>query len=381
MVLAPSPFDGRGPTATCAHLLDGFVAAGRPAHLFANRFRVPRSAFGVTYAIPRFAARAPYRMLHPAARHLTERRFLAALRPGDIAYLWPDASLPLHRLLRERGIYMVQEAINSRMGYAKPILDAAYERLGLPPSHTITQRRIDEEEAKYAMSDAIFCPSPQTEIALDGTGHPMARIPTSYGTPYARGLTSERPERGPGERVTFLFVGFACVRKGVDRLLEVWNRLPSNYVLRMVGDVEDVIGRLYAEALDAPNVETPGYSGDIPGEMARADVFVFPSVEEGDPQVTYEAANAGLPIVATYAGGGRFLEEQDCVVDVSATDQEALAAILLRIGASHEERMERGRACRAAARRYDWAAISARRSADLDDLTGRAAPTRDAVAV
>ncbi len=380
MVLSPSPFDGRGPSATCTHLLDGFVAAGRDAHLFANRYRTGPPSFGVTTAIPRFVARAPYKYLHGAASRWTERRYLAALRPGDVAYLWPDASLPLHRRLRERGAYIVQEAINSRMGYAKPILDAAYARIGLPPSHTITQRRIDEEEAKYALSDAIFCPSPQTEIALDGTGLDLVRVGTSYGTDFDPALTHSRPDPGAGGRIVFLFVGFACVRKGVDRLLELWGRLPPNYVLRLVGEVEGVVRDLYGPALAAGNVEAPGYSRDIPGEMARANVFIFPSVEEGGPQVTYEAANAGLPIVTTFAGGGRFLEEQDCAIDVSGLDDEAILAALVRLGASHEERMDRGRTGREAARRYDWGAIAARRSADLAAVTAAEGRRPDALA-
>lgn len=374
MVLYPEPFDGRGPTATCARLLAGFVAAGRDVRLFAGRFRLPKPSFEVSRAIPKVMGRAPYRLVGPAARQVIERRFLAALRPGDVAYLWPSASVSLHREVRARGGFIVQEAINSRMGHAAPILDAAYERLGVPPAHPITQARIDEEEEKYAMSDAIFCPSPMTEAALDGTGHPMTRIPTSYGTYYAPELTFERPDPGVGGRVVFLFVGYACIRKGIDRLLAVWDRLPQNFVLRMIGDVEPAVRSLFRDALGAANVEAPGYSRDVPGEMARADAFVFLSIEEGDPQVTYEAANAGLPIVTTYAGGGRFLEEQDCAVDVTGMDEDALVATLLRIGRSREERMERGRASRAAAPRYDWTAISARRSADLGRVTGPCPP-------
>jgi glycosyltransferase involved in cell wall biosynthesis len=378
MVLYPEPFDGRGPTATCAHLLAGFVAAGRDVRLFAGRFRMPAPSFRVSRAIPHVAGRAPYRLIGPAARNVAERRFLAAFREGDVAHLWPSASLTLHRELRARGAFIVQEAINSRMGHAAPILDAAYERLGVPPAHPITQARIDEEEEKYAMSDAIFCPSPMTEAALDGTGHAMVRISTSYGTFYSPDPTFERPDAGPDGRTVFLFVGYACIRKGIDRLLAVWGRLPPSFVLRVVGDVEPAVRSLFGDALDAANVETPGYSRDVQGEMARADAFVFLSIEEGDPQVTYEAANAGLPIVTTYAGGGRFLEEQDCAVDVTGMDEDALVATLLRIGRSREERMERGRAGRAAAPRYDWMAISARRSAALGRVTDpcppRAAP-------
>ena len=42
---------------------------------------------------------------------------------------------------------------------------------------------------------------------------------------------------------------------------------------------------------------------DVPARMARADVFVFPSLFEGSAVVTYEAIACGLPSIVTPEAG------------------------------------------------------------------------------
>ena len=54
---------------------------------------------------------------------------MRSLKDGDIAYLWPAASLNIHKTLHDRGVPIVLEAINTRMASAKRILDDAYEEL------------------------------------------------------------------------------------------------------------------------------------------------------------------------------------------------------------------------------------------------------------
>ena len=50
--------------------------------------------------------------------------------------------------------------------------------------------------------------------------------------------------------------------------------------------------------LDADTVSAIGFSDDVAEELLRADIAVLPSLEEGDPISTYEAAAHGLPVIA-----------------------------------------------------------------------------------
>uniref|UniRef100_UPI0026202251 glycosyltransferase family 4 protein n=1 Tax=Trebonia sp. TaxID=2767075 RepID=UPI0026202251 len=47
----------------------------------------------------------------------------------------------------------------------------------------------------------------------------------------------------------------------------------------------------------------PGHRDDVPALLAAAAVFVLPSQWEGQPLVLQEALRAGVPIVASRAGG------------------------------------------------------------------------------
>ena len=60
-------------------------------------------------------------------------------------------------------------------------------------------------------------------------------------------------------------------------------------------------------------------------------MFVFPTLEEGDPQVTYEAAGCGLPILTTPMGAGRLIEDESNGLIVKPCDVDALAEALWRL--------------------------------------------------
>ncbi len=78
-------------------------------------------------------------------------------------------------------------------------------------------------------------------------------------------------------------------------------------------------------------VELLGYRPDIRRYLAGLRVFCHPSVEEGMGQVVVEALLAGVPIVATRAGGvAEVLEEGRWGQLVPARDPQALAEALIQ---------------------------------------------------
>ena len=66
--------------------------------------------------------------------------------------------------------------------------------------------------------------------------------------------------------------------------------------------MEDVRGAVEAKGLGDEFV-FHGLTDNVPKALAEADIFVFPSLYEGMPMVLVEAMAAGLPIVASTAGG------------------------------------------------------------------------------
>jgi glycosyltransferase involved in cell wall biosynthesis len=127
-------------------------------------------------------------------------------------------------------------------------------------------------------------------------------------------LATRRRTRNDGH-VVFLFCGQMIARKGVDLLLEAFQRLGGGARLLLVGR-EAELPRLLA-SLPAPVRERVTYAGfqppeELPRFFAQADVFVLPSRYDGWGVVVNQALGAGLPIVCSdMVGAGRDLVEEE----------------------------------------------------------------------
>jgi glycosyltransferase involved in cell wall biosynthesis len=301
--------------------------------------------------------------MHKRASAAAEMHYLKSLQAGDIAYLWPAVSLQAHRLLHDRGFQIVLEGINTRMSSAKQVLDDAYRQINLPPAHGITEERIAEEEQKLALASAIFAPSPAVERALKGSPlDPGGVISASYGTDIPDWSRSEKDEAGA---LRVLFVGYACVRKGIHVLLQAWNEARVKGELIIAGAIEPAVRRHCAHLLDDPSVRTLGFIRDVRSLYRSADIFVLPSFEEGDPLVTYEAAAHELPLVVSFHGAGRLGSRGDSVCLIDEHDAASLVHALRGLANDAEMRIDAGRRARSAVEEFRWSAVGARRAQAL----------------
>lgn len=359
--------DGVGPSHTCLSILQGMHNAGQTVDVYAVRRRIRKPDLNVHLAIPPLLSTVPYPWISAAGSRWIERRFLDNVRDEDVAYLWPSASLDVHRILHNRGIPVVVEGINTRMASAKRILDAAYDAFGAVPAHGITDRRIEEEEEKYSYANAIFAPSRGVEIALRGSTLEHSILSSSYGTDLSV-LPSVRAPRKGSDGVTFIFCGYASVRKGTHHLLDAWTNLGGRHRLLLVGQIEPAIRERYRDLLASEHVEAVGFVKDVHAQFARADVFVLPSLEEGDPLVTYEAALHGLPIIASTMGAGRMGDTPEVMEIIDPADTAAFTEALVSLAGSAELRERRGMAIRQLVRDFSWSDVAARRVAQLRTL-------------
>ena len=107
-----------------------------------------------------------------------------------------------------------------------------------------------------------------------------------------------------GDRALVLTVARLEEQKGITHLLDAAAMLPD-VVFVIAGDGPER-GRLEAKAASlglSERVQWLGQRRDVPSLLAVADMFVLPSLNEGLPLAAMEAMLAGVPIVATDAGG------------------------------------------------------------------------------
>lgn len=192
-----------------------------------------------------------------------------------------------------------------------------------------------------------------------------------------------RRELGAAEGdVVFLAVAFVSPRKGIDVLLQAFER-----VRRAVPSA-----RLWIAGADAPGfdewrrgldafvaergledgVRFLGYREDVARLLKSADAFVLASRSEAQPLSIAEAMVAGRPVVATDVGSVRsMVSEGETAFVVPPEDAAALAAAMERLGGDPALRAAFGAAGRQRGLRLFGGPRQTERVAALIDTLGR----------
>jgi glycosyltransferase involved in cell wall biosynthesis len=150
------------------------------------------------------------------------------------------------------------------------------------------------------------------------------------------------------------FLGRLIHDKGVDLLIDA---LPAGATLLVGGDGPERASLVRRAA--ASRVRFLGHvaGADKLALLAAADALAIPSRVDGAPTVALEALAAGVPIVATRAGGLPELLD-DRVALFSAADTDGLARALARLRDDDSLRATMSAACRALAPTHDWSVVA-----------------------
>jgi glycosyltransferase involved in cell wall biosynthesis len=300
-------------------------------------------------------------------------RFKRALDNADprktIVDFWPAPPTSLIRYAQQRGFITVREMINTYSGTAKAILDEAYERSGLGRKHNyITDEMVESECEELKLYDFVLSASPRIESSLLEAGVDSTKLlHSTFGWAPAELVDiGKKRENSPGFRL--LFIGGDSVRKGVPQLLEAWAKSGVAGELLIVGNISPVLKPLVAPYLQRPDVRLEGFLLDLGHFYRSADTLVIPSLEEGDPQVTYQAAGYGLPLIATPMGGGNILRDGINGLMVQPYDVDGLAAAITRLANSPELRKRLGARAAIDARSYTYERVGLERARILRGL-------------
>ena len=221
-----------------------------------------------------------------------------------------------NRTLGSRGVRLIGRAL------LRIIARRAETILCVSPDLLEDARAAGAADVRYAV-----VPAPEHPAAGEGDPDPAAgALPASEETPVL-------PEADPA-RLDVLVLARLAPQKGLDTVLDAAALLTSGKAggavrIRIAGEGPlraPLESRIRQERLP---VELLGHRSDVPALLAAADLVVSAAVWEGQPVALQEALRAGRAIVATDAGGTRWVTG-DAAQLVPVGDAAALAAAVQR---------------------------------------------------
>jgi glycosyltransferase involved in cell wall biosynthesis len=218
------------------------------------------------------------------------------------------STLAAGRAMHRRGGRYICDRGSSHIREHEHLLREEHELWQLPYSG-IDLRAIEREESEYAEADCITVPS---TFVLDsfvrrGVARDKLRL-----LPYGVNLSRFNPVGEPdADRFDVLFVGGMSLRKGVQYLVQAYQRLqhPAKSLTFVGTPLQALIDQLGARGLWPADARVVGHMPQLELKtlMSRSHVMVLPSLEEGLAMVQAQAMACGCPVISSTNTGAEDL--------------------------------------------------------------------------
>lgn len=215
---------------------------------------------------------------------------------------WANNSLKTLSLVKKLGVKTIIESGSCHIIEQNRLIGREYDKWGInfvPTCHRVTQKMC----AEYEMADYIMTLSDFSRQSFITQGIPECKVlkaPCGIDFDFfsQNGVISRK------NKFRVIFVGLVCLRKGIQYLIEAWNKLnlPSEQAeLIIVGNQQKDFSSILKKLSLKKNII---FLGSVNREKLlnlynRSSVFVLPSIEDGFGMVLGEAMASGVPVICT----------------------------------------------------------------------------------
>ena len=223
----------------------------------------------------------------------------------DIVYPWSGVAEEILTRRARNTKYLVMRG-STHIRTQAELLAQEQTRTGAPQEQP-SAWMIAREEREYARADEIvvlstFARNSFLERGFDGTrvwNLPLA-APTEQFRPTREIVDARRARILAGEPLRVLYVGALSFRKGMYDFAALARGLDATrIVLRVVGPRSAETEGLWQALGNRVELVSKQAEVDLPQQYAWADVFVFPTIEDGFPLTLAQAQASALPILST----------------------------------------------------------------------------------
>ncbi len=227
----------------------------------------------------------------------------------DIFVGWANYFLNSLENIKKTGAKIIIESGSTHILEQQKLLSEEYEKFGVK-YESINKNTVDKILREYDESDYIMCPSNFTKNSFLKYGISENKI---IQVPYGVDLSFySKIEKQKTNKFRVIFVGLVCLRKGVQYLLQAWQKLNlpiDKTELLIVGNILSDINPFLKNIKLNKNVIFYGSTdkNNLSKLYSQSSLFVLPSIEEGLSMTIAEAMASGLPVICTTNTGGQDL--------------------------------------------------------------------------
>jgi glycosyltransferase involved in cell wall biosynthesis len=233
--------------------------------------------------------------------YITSRIILA--KGCSIFHGWNNQALKSIKAAHKIGAKTILESGTTHWLYRTRLLKEEYKKFGIEHLQT-PEYAMRSSIEEIDRSDFVFLPSEFAKKTFIESGTDEDKIFVMGRGVDLKGFT---PGTKKDKKFKVLFVGRLSLRKGIQYLLEAWEKLKlKDAELILVGSIDDSIKPILPRYNHLDGVVFKGFLKDpiwVQNVFKEATIFVLPSLEEGSAKVTYEAMASGLPVITTENSG------------------------------------------------------------------------------
>ena len=347
-----SKFGGHGIGAQAAHAVRGIYRARALKKVLASyqrKMTIPKKyvkTLGIVgKGLRRLAYYDPTGYGYVLHDNVFDRWAAGKIESCSIFHGWNHHCLRQLKRAKKLGALTVVERASSHILQGQEVL-----RSQLWPKSFVDKCLKEYEEADYILVPSEYAKQSFLERGFDEKK--IVKIPFGVDSQKFVNHKSQTVNRN---KFVVLYVGEIRLGKGVQYLLEAWGKLRlKDAELWLAGEEKrDIKRTILSKYRNYNNIKRLGFVKDVPELMNRANVFAFPSLDEGSALVTYEAMAAGLPVITTPNAGSLVRDSLDGYI-IPIRDSNALAERLEYFYRYPEQAKTMGESGRERIKNFTW---------------------------
>ena len=223
----------------------------------------------------------------------------------DLVAVFSGVASEIFEGIRESGAQKVLIRGSTHIATQSRLLEEEEKRAGSPVSRP-SQWMVSRELKEYRQADKILVLSTFAYDSFLQEGVERSKLELNLLGSKAdifrpnKNIIDERVTRIlSGQPLRVLMVGAFIFRKGAIDLMEIASRAGKRFLFRVVGEVAGETKVLIEKYQGQVEFISKQKEFDLPISYSWADIFIFPTIEDGYPVVLAQAQASGLPLLVT----------------------------------------------------------------------------------